>query len=155
MTSKVSKEMRDPLSRIADRNEARRAARKQSAMPKVGIFFVMGKQLWIDGTPVTEAQAYGGMKTHEAAHVAYWERLQHSGVVPLDVEYDEVSRGRICCSANECEFYLFVDPCIRKDKAIVARIMDEMSLPSATKVELDSHYRCPACMSHADESPEA
>jgi hypothetical protein len=147
MTSKVSKEMRDLLSRIADRNEARRAARNLAVMPKVGIFFVLGKQLWIDSTPVTEAQAFAGMKTHDKGHEAFWEELQGRDAVSRDVEYLEISRGRVCWCVNKCEPFLFVDPCIRKDTDMIDRIIDELNLPSATKVELDSHYRCPGCMS--------
>jgi hypothetical protein len=151
MTSKVGKEMRDVLSRIADQNEARRAARKQAAVPKVGIFFVVGKQLWIDGTPVTEAQAYGGMKTHEKGHDVFWEQLQEANTVGWDIEYIEIPRGRVCYSVDKREFYLLVDPCIKKDSEMIERIMDEMNLPSATRVELDSHYRCPGCMPHSEE----
>jgi hypothetical protein len=34
---------------------------------------------------------------------------------------------------------------------MIDRIIDELNLPSATKVELDSHYRCPGCMFHPEE----
>jgi hypothetical protein len=143
--------MRDLLARIADQNEASRAARKQAVVPKVGIFFVVGKQLWIDGTPVTKAQAFAGMKTHELGHDVFWERLQARNAVSRDVEYDETPRGRVCCSVPERTFYLFVDPCVKRDANMIDRIIDELNLPSATKVELDSHYRCPGCMFHPEE----
>ncbi len=153
MTSKVSKQMRDLLSRIADENEARRAQRKQAAMPKVGIIFVLGKQLWIDGTPVTEAQAFAGMKSHELDHAVFWEMLQACNAVSRDIEYDEIPRGRVCYDVKNRVFFLFIDPCLKKDPAMVDRLIDDMNLPSEpmTRVELDSHYRCPACMPQPEE----
>ena len=124
---------------------------RRKAEPKVGIFFVIGKQLCIDGTPVCEAQAFAGMKTHELGHDVFWERLQACDEVSQNVEYDEIPRGRVCYSVPERTPYLFVDPCIKKDTEMIDRIIDELNLPSATKVELDSHYRCPACMPSAEE----
>lgn len=76
MTSKVSKEMHELLDKIAAENEVRRVARKKAAAPEVGIFFVYGGHLWVDGTPLDQAVLYGDLKTHDKGHDTFWEELQ-------------------------------------------------------------------------------
>jgi len=135
------------LSRIAAQNEARRVARKRTAAPQVGIFFVCGGHLWVDGTPLNEAVLYGNLKTHDKGHDAFWEELQKTRAVPLDTEYDEAPRGRVAYDANKLIFLVLADKCIRKDEHMVGKILDVMHLPPAqTSVGPDSHYRCPGCM---------
>jgi hypothetical protein len=116
------------------------------AEPQVGIFFVYNGRLFIDSTPVSGGESHGNFIGHAAGHPAFWRALQRNGVVPTDVDYDSIPRGRVTYSAKKPEFYLFVDPCIGKDEAMLNRIERDMHLPSAaTTVRLDSHYKCPDC----------
>ena len=154
MTSKVSKEMRDLLSRLADQNEARRAAGMRTAVPEVGIFFAFDGHLWVDGTPVSEAVLYGDLKIHDKGHDTFWEELQKAHAVPSVVEYYEVPRGRVAYDTKMLSFLVLADRCIRKDEHMVGKIFDVMHLPSSpahTTVGPDSHYMCPACMPHSEE----
>ena len=83
----------------------------------------------------------------------FWKQMQDADVVPRDLEYDEVPRGRSRLDVKNRVFFLFVDPCIKKDPELVDRLIDDMNLPSepATRVKLDSHYKCPACMPRPEE----
>lgn len=149
MSTKVSKEMRDLLCRIADQNEAHRAQRKQAAMPKVGIFFAYGGHLWVDGTPLKGAVAYGDLKIHDEGHDRFWAELQKARAVASDVEYDEVPRGRVSYDTKMLSFNVLADKCILKDERMVSKILQVMHLPSSpaqTTVGPDSHYRCPRCV---------
>src|ERR1035438_22450 len=86
--------------------------RNQAEPSEVGIIFIQGNNLWIDSTPVNIAVDYGALKTHEKGHPDYWEELQRRGVVPSDVEYDEVPRGRVTYAPKLGRALLFLDGCI-------------------------------------------
>ena len=142
------------LSRIAAQNEARRVARKRTAAPQVGIFFVCGGHLWVDGTPLDQAVLYGDLKTHDKGHDTFWEDLQQAHAVPSDVEYDEVPRGRVAYDTKNRTFLILADKCIRKDEHMMDKIFHVMQLPASpahTTVGPDSHYRCPVCMHQSIE----
>jgi hypothetical protein len=142
-TPKRGKGMRERLGHALTQNEELRAKPKEASAPAVGVFFVHGGNLWIDATPVDEAILYGDMKTHDRGHEDFWEQLQSRGVAPGDEEYDECPRGRVCYDTKQRIFHLYLDRCIRENKDIVSRIIRAMNLSSVTRVDLDSHYRCP------------
>jgi hypothetical protein len=136
------------LDKISADNQQHRAQRKLAAVPEVGIFFVYGGHLWVDGTPLDRAGHYGDFKIHDKGHDTFWEELQRAHAVPLDVEYDEVPRGRVAYDTKKRTFNVFADKCIRKDEHMVDKVYDLMHLPgsaSQTMVRPDSHYRCPGC----------
>ena len=121
--------------------------RKLAVPAEVGIIFSHGNSLWIDSTPVNEAVDYGELKTHEKGHPDYWEELQRRGVVPSDVEYDEVPRGRVTYAPKLGRALLFLDGCILIRPDLVIQIRKAMHLPpgAANEVRGDSHYVCPSC----------
>ena len=127
----------------------RRRAAKKAGVPQVGIVFVYKGKVFIDGTPVIEAEGYAHFKIHAHDHYEYWEQLRGMGAVPTDVEYDEVPRGRVVYDTQTCKYTLFLDRCILKNKKLVSRIMAQMSLPFETEASTDSHYRCPVCLRRA------
>ena len=135
------------LDHFAALNKRTRAARKLAAEPEIGIFFVYDGRLLIEGTQLSAGEPYGSFKGHAIGHPAFWHTLQRNGVVPTDVEYDEVPRGRVGYDMKELKFYVFADACIRKDSHMMERIEREMNLPSADTAPPapDSHYWCPGC----------
>jgi hypothetical protein len=117
------------------------------ALPNVGIFFLVGKKLLIDRTPVSEGEIYGDFSIHEPGHDAFWEILKHTGAVQQDSEYDDYPRGRVAYNTKTGKNSLFLDRCILKNKSVVKKIMSELNLPpKSTDVDTDSHYRCPHCL---------
>ena len=146
-TPKPSKEITEMLDYYAAKNKASREQRKLGPLPSVGIFFVYDNRPLIDSTPVNEAQPYGDFKGHAKGHPDFWRNLQRNGIVPADVEYDEVPRGRVGFDNKEKCFLIFMDKCILENHGLVDRIRTSLSLPSASTAppRLDSHYKCPGC----------
>jgi hypothetical protein len=133
------------------RTAQRRRAAKKAGLPQVGIVFVVKGKPFIDGTPITEAESYEHFKIHGRDHHQYWQQLQQMKAVPAEVEYDEVSRGRVACDTKTREFTLLLDRCILTNKKLVSDIMLQMKLPfESTETSTDSHYRCPKCLPKRD-----
>lgn len=107
-------------------------------------------------TPVSKAQPYGDFRGHAGGHPDFWKDLQRDGVLPRDVEYDEVARGRVGYQTKENKFYVFLDPCIIANQKMVDQIIRELSLPSADTAPpaLDAHYHCPGCEKKTKEQLE-
>lgn len=127
-------------------NKRAQAARKKAAEPEVGIFWVYQGRPIIDAVSVSQAQDYKEFKSHATGHYDFWRTLQRNGVVPTDVEYDEVPRGRVVYNNQARKYYLFADACIRKDPRMIDRIESDMGLPSKnTIVRSDPHYKCVGC----------
>jgi hypothetical protein len=62
--------------------------------PRVGIFWLYKRKLLIDSTPLNQAESYGHHLTHPCNHLEVWTRFQHGGIVPADMEYEDLPRGR-------------------------------------------------------------
>ena len=114
--------------------------------PHVGVFWSISGKVLIDSTPVSEGEVYGNHLTHASSHIDVWEHLQQFGKAPLDSEYEEFPRGRVVFDTKKSEFTMLADTCILKDKSLVAHIIEELRLPTYTKVGGDSHYRCFDCL---------
>jgi hypothetical protein len=141
---------------IAALNKHTQEKRKPATEPEVGIFFVYDGKSLIEGTRVSEAEPYGHFKGHATGHPEFWRTLQRNGVVPSDVEYDEVPRGRVGFDTRERKFYVFADACIMKDPQMIDRIKRDLNLSPAdtAPTKLDSHYRCPGCMKSQKQRQE-
>jgi hypothetical protein len=119
---------------------------RQARAPKVGVFFVVGPKLWVAGIPWAENLSVAGFRTYAVGHPDLWKQLQEAGAVPCDLEYDETARGRVNYEDASGRFTLFADKCIIRNKRLVSKIMNELSLPKNTGVLPDDHYRCPRCL---------
>jgi hypothetical protein len=123
-----------------------RKLRRVAGTPEVGIFWVLGKRILLDTTPLTEAETWAEFKTHPRDHITLWGVYQSAGVVPEDQEYEEVPRGRVSYDAKAQHYLFLADRCILKNKSLVNRIMGKMNLPQGnTKINSDAHYRCSKC----------
>jgi hypothetical protein len=115
--------------------------------PSVGIFWLFRDRLILDATPISKAEAYGTALTHPTGHIDYWTRLQHTGAVPAEVEYEEPPRGRVVYDGREQRFHLYADKCILRQRKVVRKIMDAMHLPPGKTTEgRDEHYCCFECL---------
>lgn len=118
--------------------------------PCVGIFWLFRDEIIIDSAPLSKAEPYGTALTHPTGHIDYWTRLQHTGAVPAEVEYEEPPRGRVVFDKREQRFHLLADKCILSRRKVVREIMDAMHLPPGkTSEDRDEHYRCFECLSPA------
>lgn len=98
-----TRDVRQMLALIADRNERGQAARK-AGESEVGVFFVYNGYVLLSGTPLSLAEPYGNFKRDNYGHDRFWKFLQRNGVVPREVDYDEVLRGRVEYDINEKMF---------------------------------------------------
>ena len=127
---------------------------KKAKVPKVGCFFVVDGKPWVKGIPWTENPSLAGFRTYAVGHPEYWQQLQGLGAAPKDMPYDKFARGRVNYEDASGKFTLFADRCIIKNKRLVSKIMNELSLPNDTKVRPDDHYRCPDCVSKKQKKKE-
>jgi hypothetical protein len=151
VTRSSRKEEQELLAEIYAKAQRHRTAKK-AGVPQVGIVFLVKGKVFIDSTPVTEAEGYGHFKIHNRDHYQYWGQLQGIGGVPKDLEYDEVPRGRAVYDTATRNYTLFLDRCILKNKKLVSSVIAQMNLPfENTETSTDSHYRCPACLQKSEE----
>lgn len=127
------------------------ATKKVSGEPKVGVFWVHDGRLLMDATPVSEASSYGDFKIHDRGHYTFWPKLQRKGLVPTELEYDEVPRGRVGYNTKREKVLPFADACIQKNEPMVDRLKGALHLPANTVVQEDSHYKCPGCMKQPED----
>ena len=121
--------------------------RMQPTVPNVGIFWVLGKRILIDGTPITQAEGCSDFKIHDGDHYTVWGTYQKAAVVSEDLEYEDVPRGRVMYNTKTEQYLLLADRCILKDPGLVSRIEGKMNLPhDSTRIGSDDHYRCPRCL---------
>jgi hypothetical protein len=119
---------------------------KPRSAPRVGIFFLVGRKLFIDSTPLDQAQTYGDHLIHESDHISFWDELLKGGDV-ADEDYEEHPRGRVAYDRMSGKFTLLADTCILNKKTLVETILKRMHLPiKDTDTGADSHYRCFRCL---------
>ena len=116
--------------------------------PQVGIFWLVGNNLLLDTTPLSQAEDYGDFKIHSGNHISVWEKFRVAKNVPAEMEYEEAPRGRVLFDVKNRRFGLLADRCILRRKEIVAKIKRQMHLPKDTSERTDSHYRCFSCLQH-------
>ena len=133
----------DETSKKAQERKLRRVA----GTPEVGIFWVLGKRILLDTTPLIRAEAWAEFRTHPRDHITMWGVYQNAGVVPEEMEYEDVPRGRVGYNTKTTEYLLLADRCILKNKSLVNRIMGKMNLSHKnTKIDSDAHYRWAKCL---------
>lgn len=113
---------------------------KKKLEPCVGIVFLVGDELFVESTPLSEAGVYAGHRIHERGHPDLWAELG------LDKDYDEHPRGRCQYNSRTGQWSLLLDRCIARRPEIVKSILKRLNLPVNTQVALDEHYVCPGCM---------
>jgi hypothetical protein len=118
--------------------------------PMVGIFWLFQRRLVIDCAALCSAESYGDCATHPRGHFPYWTMLQKSGQVPMDVDYEELPRGRVVFDKHRDRFVLLADPCILNRSELVKRIISRLRLPlENTDIDRDPHYRCSKCLNRS------
>ena len=120
--------------------------KKPNPEPHVGIFWLVGQRIISDTTPVSMAEAYSTALTHPTGHIDYWTRLQLSGAVLPEVEYEEHPRGRVHFATRTQRFTLYADACILRKKDVVKKLLRLLHLPEDTPLSTDEHYRCFRCL---------
>jgi hypothetical protein len=114
--------------------------------PRVGIVWLVGNNIIIDSTAISEAGKYGDFAIHEGDHVTHWAEMERRGEVPRDSDYEEHPRGRVNFNTKTHRFTLYADACILREKSVVKKLLLLMHLPEDTALSTDEHYRCFRCL---------
>jgi hypothetical protein len=126
-------------------SRSRRRTQDRAREPHVGIFWWLSGKLIVDSTPLSAAERYANSLTHSPGHPKCWRALQSKGLIPVDLEYDEVPRGRVNYDLLNDKFLVLFDTCISA-KAI-RQVIARMNIPEGKVVKSsDLHYRCPRCI---------
>jgi hypothetical protein len=126
--------------------------KKDKQRPRfVGVFWLVGRALLIDKTPLAEAERYGNHLTNPRNHSDVWEQWQKLGRVPCELEYEHEPRGRVNFDVTSERFTLMADRCILQRRQLLARIKSKMNLPKGTSLASDPHYRCYKCLYGTDD----
>jgi hypothetical protein len=150
----ASLEEKNLLDRIAAPQLARKLLKK-AGTPEVGIIFLVGTKLFVEGEPVSSAEVIrvrhlpldAQFVNFDGNHDNYWDRLKAMGAVPRSSEYDDFPRGRVVYNVATGRYRLFADACILAQKSVVAKIIALMNLPSAKlEISTDDHYVCLRCL---------
>jgi hypothetical protein len=139
-----NEDVRQMLALIADYNKRCQAAEK-AGESQVGVFFVYNGEVLMRKTPFSLKDGLHGLfRSTTYDHDFFWKSLQRLGIVPRNIEYHEVPRGRVEYDINEKKFYVYADPCIIKDWKALDEINREFHLPSSNteEPERDPHYKC-------------
>jgi hypothetical protein len=136
------------------RQRPRSLKSQPDAGEKLGIFWLVGKDLVIAETPLEECELYSDVMNEPRSHVDYWASLQEKGTVPREMEYEESPRGRTVYNTKTKQFTLMADKHILADSKVVKAIIRELHLPKGTNLDGDYHYRCSVCLYGSDDDDE-
>ena len=116
----------------------------------MGIFFLLGDQVLIESTSISDGEFCAGLVNHARGHEKFWEQLQADGLAPRDADYITVPRGRVIFSVQTGKYSLLLDRCILEQPKFVKEIRQRMNLPThGLQASVDDHYRCGFCMSRS------
>jgi hypothetical protein len=119
---------------------------ENAGIPQVGIFWDVNGKLMLSAIPLAEAEPYGRFFNFPGGHDETWQTYQQAGTVPLEVYYEEPPRGRVVYDSVSERFFMYADPCILQNQAMVEKLRRELRLPANTTVGPDEHYRCAKCV---------
>jgi hypothetical protein len=112
----------------------------------VGIFYVIEGAVYLDCTPMLEAEDYGEFKTHPHGHVAYWPWLATRLNILRPLSYDYYPRGRVNYAKTGGSHRLYLDACLLKDPTMVQSIIQRLHLADqVVEILTDEHYQCAVC----------
>ena len=122
---------------------ARRIERwRKAGTPEVGIFYVIGGELWIDCTPLPEARQLREVIIHVRKHRLYWRMFRQASPAFHGLPHTCYPRGRVVYVKATARFHMEVGPELVTDADMVRQVMVAMRLPAAqTELRLASHFR--------------
>jgi hypothetical protein len=117
-----------------------------SYSPRVGIFFIIGVDLYIESMPMIEGEDWVEFKTYPNSHIEYWTVLTKQLSLSSCLSYDFYPRGRVSYAKAQDKYRLSLDRCLVKNRQAIRLIKRELCLLNQ-RVELstDEHYQCSIC----------
>jgi hypothetical protein len=120
-----------------------------SHSPRVGIFYVIGMDVYIESAPMIEGEDLGDFTTYPNGHIEYRPVLTKRLKLSSCLSYDFYPRGRVSYAKAQDKYMLYLDRCLVKNRQTIRLIKKELCL-SNQRVELstDEHYQCSICNPH-------
>jgi len=118
--------------------------------PEVGIFFIVGAELFRESTPLSGAKRFGDdVLIHPVEHRDFWEEIRRGSSLLSDVPYDFYPRGRVLFRLADRRFWVYVDRSTHKDRGRILSILSEFHLPQdKTRIRCDPRYKRLVCNPH-------
>lgn len=122
---------------------ARRIERwREAGTPEVGIFYVIGGELWIESTPLPEARQLREVIIHFRKHRSYWRMFRQASPAFHGLPHTCYPRGRVAFVKATGRYHVYVGPELLTNESPIWCVIDEMHLPTArTEVRLAPHFR--------------
>jgi hypothetical protein len=119
--------------------------RENPVIGEVGIFWIWGNQLIQNSVPWSDTKWFevGREQFYDfpVDHCTYWERLKKHVLNIVDLEYDEVPRGRVVYNKTSRVFYVYGPKSYINKKKVQSLIKDGFSLAGKKVIfKEDSHY---------------
>jgi hypothetical protein len=93
-----------------------------SHSPRVGIFYVIGMDLYIESTLMIEGEDWGDFKTYPNGHIEYWAVLTRQLKLLSCLSYDFYPRGRVSYAKAQDTYMLYLDRCLVKNRQTIRLI---------------------------------
>jgi hypothetical protein len=114
--------------------------------PQVGIFYVIGVDLYIESMPMSEGEDWGDFKTYPHGHMEYWSVLTKQFNLSSCLSHDFYPRGRVSYAKAHDKYILYLDRCLVKNRQTIRLIKRELFLfNQQVKLSIDEHYQCSIC----------
>jgi hypothetical protein len=118
-------------------------------LPRVGISYVIGVDLYIESIPMSESEDWGDFKTYPNGHMEYWSVLTKRLNLSSYLSYDFYPRGRVSYAKVQDKYMLYLDRCLIKNRQTIRLIKRELCLlKERVELSTDEHYQCSICNPH-------
>jgi hypothetical protein len=117
--------------------------------PRVGIFYVIGVDLYVESIPRSEGEAWGDFKTYPNGHMEYWAVLTKQLKLSSCLSYDFYPRGQVSYAKTQDTYMLYLDRCLIKNRQTIRLIKRELCLlKQRAELSTNEHYQCSICNPH-------
>ena len=124
--------------------------RLANTLPRVGIFFFVGKEILMDAVPAAEGEPYGDAIQH-GGHYEFWESLAPKTLAERKFKarpYDAYPRGRVIYFPKKKKYRIFHDLCLKLNVELII-VAEKFKLADVDReLENDEHYKCSRCNPH-------
>ena len=118
-------------------------------LPRVGISYVIGVDLYIESIPMSESEDWDDFKTYPNGHMEYWSVLTKRLNLSSCLSYDFYPRGRVSYAKVQDKYMLYLDRCLIKNRQTIRLIKRELGLLKQwVELSTDEHYQCSICNPH-------
>jgi len=151
---KPKKDIKNVHDYLNNLDEKVKKAQEASAdTPKIGIFWLHLKDgqikiFWSDMLTLEFGEDYGDFIVAPREHSNAWENLKRHGIVPKNLNYEDLPRGRVAYdkkgSDGKGQYVVFIGDYIKASSTVIKNVIkSEFKLKANTRWVPDLHYNKP------------